>query len=568
MKLKSIEWRNIGPYGNKLQKLELSEDGGLWMVLGKNGHGKSFVVNLPKIMYYGKLDGFRKEEIANRLNKHGWVKGEVETSPGTFVTIERSISPQDLIVHKYRKGESPNDDNNIGKAGIQNYQDYIDLEVTGLPYNIFSNIISLSVNDFKSFISMTPKDKRIIIDKLFAMEIINRMNDLIRKDLRDVKIDIDLHDREISSLAHSIKVAVKELEKLKDKVASDNTKKIQEVVEKMKTFKPKLEEAQKKLKQYQDKENEIRTAKEIYLNQKRSLETDIRGIKTKLDLYNQDKCPTCETPFSDKRFSLLKENLNEEFSKKKNSYEILKPSQSKYDEAQQKVGEAISKINEFILNLRSGYQTLHNELQKLKDKKPEEFSSMENIISKNTIQVKNKEDKKFELDDKHKNLSVLEELYSDSGVKKKILESYLPTLNKEIEFTLNELHFPYSLKFDSEFEPKLEHLGIDINVETLSTGEKKRVDLAVLISIIRMLKRKYPSLNIFMLDEVLSSIDGDGIYDIIGLLQKTAKEMKMNIFIINHSPLPVEYFSYKIDITKNAGFSDLQVEKLDEEEAT
>jgi hypothetical protein len=74
------------------------------------------------------------------------------------------------------------------------------------------------------------------------------------------------------------------------------------------------------------------------------------------------------------------------------------------------------------------------------------------------------------------------------------------------------------LRFNSDFEPLLEHLGIHINVETLSTGEKKRVDLAVLISIIRMLKRKYPSLNIFMLDEVLSSIDGDGIYDIIGLL--------------------------------------------------
>ena len=191
---------------------------------------------------------------------------------------------------------------------------------------------------------------------------------------------------------------------------------------------------------------------------------------------------------------------------------------------------------------------------------------MENIISKNTIQQKKKEDKKVELDDKHKNLSVLEELYSDSGVKRRILESYLPTLNKEIEFTLHELHFPYTLKFNSEFEPKLEHLGIDIAVETLSTGEKKRVDLAVLISIIRMLKRKYPALNIFMLDEVLSSLDGDGIYDIIGLLQKTAKEMKMNIFIINHSPLPVEYFSYKIDIMKNAGFSDLNVEKLDEEE--
>jgi energy-coupling factor transporter ATP-binding protein EcfA2 len=112
----------------------------------------------------------------------------------------------------------------------------------------------------------------------------------------------------------------------------------------------------------------------------------------------------------------------------------------------------------------------------------------------------------------------------------------------------------------------MQHLGLDVNVETLSTGEKKRVDLAVLISIIRMIKRKYPTLNIFMLDEVLSSIDGDGIYDIIGLLQKTSKELNLNIFIINHSPLPIEYFDYRIEITKKDGFSDLSVEKFETEE--
>lgn len=566
MKLKSIEWRNIGPYGNKLQKLELSEEGGLWMVLGKNGHGKSFVVNLPKILYYGKLDGFKKEEIANRLNKHGWLKGEVETSPGTYVMIERNLSPSDLVVHKYRKGEVPNEDNDIGKAGIKNYQDYIDLEVTGLPYNIFSNIISLSVNDFKSFISMTPSDKRIIIDKLFAMEIINKMNDLIRKDIREVKINLDLYDREIMSLNNSIQVAVKELEKARERVAADNTKRIRELIEKMKSYKPKLEDAKKKLKTYSDKKEEIKKAKEKYLQQKRSVEIEIRSLEKKIDLYNQDKCPTCETPFTDKRFSLLKENLNENYTKKQTSLEALGPSGEKYDESQTKVQEAIDKINEYILQIRTSFNTLNNEVDKLKKEKPVEFASMENIISKNTISVKKKEDEKVDTDDKYKYLSILEEMYSDSGVKKRIMESYLPTLNKEIEFTLSELHFPYSLKFNSEFEPILEHLGIDINVETLSTGEKKRVDLAVLISIIRMLKRKYPALNIFMLDEVLSSIDGDGIYDIIGLLQRTAKELRMNIFIINHSPLPIEHFSYKIEIQKNAGFSDLSVEKLDEEE--
>jgi ABC-type multidrug transport system ATPase subunit len=129
---------------------------------------------------------------------------------------------------------------------------------------------------------------------------------------------------------------------------------------------------------------------------------------------------------------------------------------------------------------------------------------------------------------------------------------------------LSELHFPYTLEFNTDFEPSLTHLGIEVNVDTLSTGEKKRVDLTVLISIIRMLKRKYPSLNIFMLDEVLSSIDSDGFHDILGLLQRTAKEMCLNIFIINHSELPIEYFCRQIKIEKNDGFSDMTIIDLND----
>ena len=203
-------------------------------------------------------------------------------------------------------------------------------------------------------------------------------------------------------------------------------------------------------------------------------------------------------------------------------------------------------------------------MKKLKIDKPKEFESIQNIISENTIKLTATNGEKSKHDDECKYLEILEQLYSESGAKKKILAYYLPTLNKEIAFTLHELHFPYNLSFNSEFEPELQQLGIDIGVSTLSEGEKKRVDLAVLVSIFRMLKRKYPSLNIFMLDEVLSSVDGDGIYDIITLLKNTAKELKLNIFVINFSPLPIEHFSYLIEIKKDDGFSDLVITKLDE----
>jgi len=40
MKLRNISWKNIGPFGNKLQSIDLPDEGGLWMVVGKNGNGK------------------------------------------------------------------------------------------------------------------------------------------------------------------------------------------------------------------------------------------------------------------------------------------------------------------------------------------------------------------------------------------------------------------------------------------------------------------------------------------------------------------------------------------------
>jgi len=565
MKLKKIEWRNIGPFGNKLQTVEFSEEGGLWMVLGKNGHGKSFFVNLPKILYYGKLDKFKKDEIANRMNKHGWIKGVVGVNPNTDVTIERKISPSDLTVFKHNPGTTAEDDDDIGKSGIANYQAYIDTEVTGLPYHIFSNIISLSVNDFKSFISMTPHDKRIIIDKLFAMEVINKMNELVKSDLRDIKVNMQLFDREIISLKNNINSAVKELAKLEEQVTKDNTDRINEITKQLTAYKPKLKEGYAKRKEYTSKKQEISTSYNTFLQQKSKLNNEIRDIQRQINLYDQEKCPTCETPFSEARFDLIKEDLHRKIDEKKNSLDNISKSEETYTIAFDKLDKGIEKINEFIIQYESAYKTLEAELNRLKADKPQEFTSIRNIIDRNSKQLQEKEEDKVKYDDDYKYLAILEELYSDTGIKKKILESYLPTLNKEIEFTLSELHFPYTLSFNSDFEPELHQLGLEISVDTLSTGEKKRVDLAVLISIIRMLKRKYPSLNIFMLDEVLSSIDGDGIYDIIGLLQSISKEMNINIFIINHSPLPIEHFDFKIQIQKNAGFSDLEIEQLERE---
>lgn len=564
MRINSISWRNLGPFGNALQRVEFSPAGGLWMISGHNGAGKSFFINLPKILYYGRLENFKKEDISNRINKHGWIRGEIEVSPSTLVTIERVLSPSDLKVHKYLSGEGPDDSNDIGKAGIKNYQDYIDLEVTGLPYYIFSNIISLSINDFKSFVSMSPSDKRIIIDKIFAMEVLNKMYELAKKDLREIKINIDLLDREALSIEKSINDAGKELERLKRTLEEDLSKKKEEIEQKLGECKGKLIEALGRKEEWEEKLGKLNSSYDSFKRQKGEIEVELRSAKHKIELFEKEKCPTCETPFIGNRFDMIKESLNEFFDKKSEDFKGLLGEEKKYQEAFKKLNGILKETDGYLLSVKSLAVALKSEYSKLDKDPSKELGSIRNLISKHAKDKIRKEGEKEKFDSSAKKTTILSELYGDSGVKKRIMDSYLPTLNREIEYTLNELHFPYSLKFNNEFEPIIEHLGIEINVGTLSTGEKKRVDLAVLISIIRMIKRKYPLLNIFMLDEVLSSIDPDGIYDILGVLQKTAKELSINLFIINHSPLPVEYFSYKVEIKKNAGFSDIIIEKLEE----
>ena len=44
------------------------------------------------------------------------------------------------------------------------------------------------------------------------------MNDLVRKDLRDAKINLDMYDREIMSLKTAIKTAQREVEKVQEKM--------------------------------------------------------------------------------------------------------------------------------------------------------------------------------------------------------------------------------------------------------------------------------------------------------------------------------------------------------------
>jgi DNA repair exonuclease SbcCD ATPase subunit len=150
----------------------------------------------------------------------------------------------------------------------------------------------------------------------------------------------------------------------------------------------------------------------------------------------------------------------------------------------------------------------------------------------------------------------------DEGIKNLALRSILPSFNNHVMIMGKEMGIPFGIRFDDKFNCTLHHIGEEISPKTLSTGEKKKVDFVIIMALIKMIKMRFPSLNILFLDEIFSSIDADGVFHIINILHKTIQDIGLNTFVINHTVLPSEYFDKKLEITKGGGFSEFEIEKI------
>ena len=99
MRFVSIEFKNIFAYGEQIRKIEYSDTGKMTLLRGVSGSGKSAILSLPMLVLYGKPLRATKAGVANRINKHGWVRGTIIKGQHTYV-IEREFSPNNLRVWK------------------------------------------------------------------------------------------------------------------------------------------------------------------------------------------------------------------------------------------------------------------------------------------------------------------------------------------------------------------------------------------------------------------------------------------------------------------------------------
>ena len=557
MEIQSIEFRNIASYGGQLQRLEFqSKESQLYLVLGGNGYGKSTIAKAIIFALYGQVDELNLADLPNRINKNLYVKIRLICN-GRSVVIERGLTP------KLFKAEV--DGEPLDQAGISNVQEYLETEIFEMPYRVFKNVIILSVNDFKSFLTMTPKDKRLIIDKLFGFSVINDMYIQLKKERKELYESITSVDAQLNTISTSIGTTETKLAELEKISSKENKKKITQLKKSLVSLKEshdKIVEAKGKLEE-QSKEisGKIDTEGKKYNESHNKLETAKKSLK----LYENECCPTCtkplDTEFDTQRKiefqatvdtvpALLEDIQNDINSLKKQS-----------NENRIKQDAVIGKMSSINANMQTFKKDLVNIANSIKSGDGE-FSHLKSLISEFKSNQDVKINEKSELSGDDYFLSIIEGMLGDDGVKNMAIQAILPGLNATIAHMVNEMHLNFHIRFDEKFNCVINHLGQDINPKTLSTGERKKADFIVVIALIKLLKLRFPSLNLLFLDEIFSSIDHDGIYSILKILSGVIKEHKLNTFVINHTVLPQEIFDKKIEIYKDNGFSKFTVETI------
>ena len=306
MKILKIEWKNFSSYGNKKQSLSFTEANGLFQIIGENGAGKSSISQVITFGLYGKIEGKKLSDIPNRINGHAEVTIEFEAN-GNVIKVERGLEPSYLNLSL----------NGVlyDQAGSRNVQDYLTEDLIGIPYYVFNNTISLSINDFKSFIKMSPQDKRAIVDKIFGFQILNRMRDTLKEESKKIKDRLDVISGNLESMNNSIVKSNKEMDSLLTEIEEEAKQEINNLNEELNKFKTLQTIHSKHIEDFKKDETDfysiLKESNQTLVENKSSYQ----DLSRRLKLYELDKCPTCESSLDTEFHKSAKDSFTEEREK-------------------------------------------------------------------------------------------------------------------------------------------------------------------------------------------------------------------------------------------------------------
>lgn len=545
MILKSITWQNFKSYSNIPTTINFDTPNSVNLIIGENGTGKSSIEEVIKYTLYGKLDNFNNSDIPNRINKNFYSKIEIECD-GHEIIIERGLSPSIFAVRI--------DGELVDTAGKSNVQNMLEETYFKMSYTVFCNTLVLSIDNFKSLIDLSVSDKRAIIDKIFGFDIYNQLNKLVKEDYKNLSSNISRNEGSIKSFNTYKYNYERQIEEIKANEISQSE--IDELSEKIKKLESTHEKNLNMLNKIQEIKNQLNLDLSEHKGQFQEYSLMIKELDKKINLIDSGKCPTCGSNLDTDDFKQEKENLLKEkeelINKQKKLQELgidVKSKITSLDKKETKVKDEIRKSK--LPDLKSDLMYKSSMI----GKSIEPLLKLKTDIDKDLISLNEEFE---ELSNEKKILELLMVFFSENGIKKYIMTNFTPIINKMMDETLKSMDLNYEVEFDDNFNSKITQNGYNIKYSTLSTGEKKKINFASIITIVKFLKIQHGNSNVLFIDELFSNIHVNGVSFMIELLKDISKELNLNVYLIHHAPLEGIMFDKIYRTYKPDGFSRLE----------
>lgn len=264
---------------------------------------------------------------------------------------------------------------------------------------------------------------------------------------------------------------------------------------------------------------QLQEGKQQYLSQKEEYNQAEDKAQQVKSIVEQEQASAKESLNKLKQLNSQKEKINAQMRQATLALQQAQQRLSQYQEAQTELSRLNQQVIEKPKELATDY---HSQLIKAQEQ---------------VNQAKDKIDK----------LEKLEEIYSDKGVKAQALNQVVPFLNNHLAKALDILangRLQASITSQTTNKSGKVTNKIDLSVNTpkakktyqeLSSGEKRRVGIAMNIAFMEYLQTQINGTNLIVLDELFDNLDQQGIDEVVELLSKISKD-DMTVLIISHNP--------------------------------
>jgi DNA repair exonuclease SbcCD ATPase subunit len=555
MRLTEFSYRNILSYGNKLQTFKFEDQPGLILVEGENGAGKSSIKEALTVSIYGRSAIRKMKDIPNWINRNAYTNVKFVTNSGEIVELDRGIDPNfsDIKING----------SHFNLPDKRKVDEFIEEELARIPFSVFCNTISLSFDDFKSFVNLSKDDKRKIIDRIFGIDILSDMRSKVKEELKENKSELDILVATLKISQSNLVTYNNQLDTLKERLS----KKKEELTDKLT-----IDIANKKvevdaalvektnLKEKIDSQTSVNNTAQEELSK---IKSEIKDLSNRLLIYAKNRCPHCLNDLHSDSSIEIKEKIESKIIKLKESLEDKQKLANEINESLTTLLLDRSDIDSNYFDKRAELKALESSLEAAQENNgSDEISSISGIIKSLEDQISEDTRATSQLNSTRSIALSLDDLLSENGIKRDMIDRIIPTLNARILEISEKLEFKFSFEFDNEFDPHITYLGMQISPESLSSGQRKKMNLIVLLAFIEIIKMKHSTMNVMFLDEIFSSLDKTNVYRAISILKDYSTKYNMTIFVVSHESLPEELFDHRICVTQNDHFSEMEIIKI------